>query len=177
VDHLGPDNAFWDDGEWISWDSIPDWDEGNTSHLARLEHQAALAIAFPKADLTLVPYFQNLLALAEGYYRDTGNHLQVYGDIGELFGAITYGISLHRQYAQGSDGKLGRDFVEIKTITPFKKVDKVTVNLDRHFSKLLIVKIDDSFQVSGRMLARKDLPATRSRQLEVHWNGLRPDLR
>lgn len=33
----------------------------------------------------------------------------MYGDIGELFGAITYGIKLNKSYVQGSDGRLGND--------------------------------------------------------------------
>lgn len=67
-----------------------------------------------------IPYFEDLTSLAESYHLETGLHLSVYGDIGELFGAITYGIKLNRTYAQGSDGRLGNDHVEIKTITPFK---------------------------------------------------------
>ncbi len=52
-------------------------------------------------------------------HLQTGLHLQVYGDIGELFAAITHGVKLHKNYAQGSDSRLGNDFIEVKTITPF----------------------------------------------------------
>lgn len=158
---LGPDNAIWDDGEWIGHAEIG-------SHLAELELRAR----YPKADLTLIPYFKQLLSLAEDYHFETGRHLQVYGDIGELFGAIHYGIQLHRNYAKGSDGRLGDDFVEIKTITPFKQTDTVIVRLDRNFSKLLIVKIDDAFQVFGRMIDRRDLPTAKGKRLTVTWDGL-----
>ena len=58
----------------------------------------------------------------KSYHRETGLHLAVYGDIGELFGAITYGIKLNKTYAQGADGRLGNDHVEVKTITPFKRL-------------------------------------------------------
>ena len=115
---LGPDNAFWIDGEWLDWDSIIDPEEVRYSRLAELEREAHLRLKYPNADLTLIPYFQDLLTLAESYFQETGQHLNVYGDIGELFGAIMYGIKLHRNYAQGSDGRLGDDFVEIKTISP-----------------------------------------------------------
>lgn len=169
---LGPDNAFWDDGEWISWDSIPDEDEIGSSHLAKLEHEAELRLQFPNADISLIPYFQDLLSLAEGYHRDTGKHLQVYGDIGELFGAIVHGIKLHRNYAQGSDGKLGNDFVEIKTITPFNRHDRVSVCLDGNFSKLLVVKVDQDFKVAGRIVDRKHLRNTKGRVFRLTWESL-----
>ncbi len=174
---LGPDNAFWIDGEWVSWDSIPveDDEEFERSHLARLEHEAELRWLYPKADLALVPMFRDLLELAERYHRETGRHLQVYGDIGELFGAIAFGIKLHRNYAMGSDGRLGNDFVEIKTLTPFKKKDSAILRLDRHFSKVLLVKISEDFAVSGRLIDRKELSRRTVGNLRVTWsqvNGL-----
>lgn len=169
---LGPDNAFWIDGEWLSWDNIPDEDDESfeCSHLARLEHEAELRWRYPKADIALVPVFRDLLELAERYHRGTRRHLQVYGDIGELFGAIAFGIRLHQNYAKGSDGRLGSDFVEVKTITPFKKNDTVTLRLDRHFSKVLLVKISEKFAVSGRLIDRKDLTRRNEGVLRVTWN-------
>ena len=158
---LGPHNAIWDDGEWISWRQI-------NSQLAEMELQAK----YPKADLTLVPFFEDLLQIAEEYHLATDSHLQVYGDIGELFGAITYGIKLHRNYAQGSDGWLGNDPVEIKTITPFKARDEVTIRLDRNFSKLLVVRIDEDFQVSGRMIRRKSLGKPGGKRVRLTWTRI-----
>jgi hypothetical protein len=158
---LGPHNAIWDDGEWISWKSI-------NSHLERLELQAR----FPNADVSLIPIFEELLSLAENYHYTTGKHLHVYGDIGELFGAITYGIKLHKNYAKGSDGRLKNDFVEIKTITPFKKTQSVNVRLDRHFSKLLVVKIDEDFEVAGVLVERSRLPRVSGSILRINWEQL-----
>ena len=106
------------------------------------------------------------------YHRETGRHLQVYGDIGELFGAIMYGIRLHQNYAQGSDGRVGGDFVDFKTITPFKTNNTVSVRLDRHFSKLLIVRIDEHFQVTGSLIDRKLLPKSKGNRLRVTWDML-----
>lgn len=153
------DNAIYDDGEWITWTEI-------NSHLERLELEAQ----YPNADIELVPVFENLLSIAEDYHRLTGRHLQVYGDIGEIYGAITYGIRLHRNYAQGSDGKLGNDFVEVKTITPFKSNDVVALNLKRNFSKVLIVKIDSDFEVKGKLIDRKALPKAKGDKLMIGWD-------
>jgi hypothetical protein len=152
------DNAIYDDGEWITWTEI-------NSHLERLEFEAR----FPDLDVDLVPVFQDLLEVAIQYNELTGSHLQVYGDLGELYGAITHGIKLHRNYAQGSDGKIDNDFVEIKTITPFKSNNIVTLNLERNFSKVLIVKIDENFEISSKLLDRKSLPKTKGKQLRLDW--------
>lgn len=153
------DNAVYDDGEWITWTEI-------NSHLERLELKAR----YPNADLELVPIFEDLLATAEHYHLLTGNHLQVYGDIGELYGAITYGIKLHRNYAKGSDGRLGDHFVEVKTITPFKSSNTITLNLKRNFSKVLIVRIDREFQVEGKLIDRKVLPKVKRDTLQLNWD-------
>ena len=80
-----PDNAIYDDGEWITWTEI-------NSLLERLEFEAR----FPNLDVDLVPIFQDLLSVAQDYHELTGSHLQVRGDLGELYGAITHGIKLHR---------------------------------------------------------------------------------
>ncbi|MCE8523481.1 hypothetical protein KBY30_21050 [Ruegeria pomeroyi] len=166
---LGPDNAFWIDGEWLDWDSIIDPEEVRYSRLAELEREASLRLQYPNADLALVPYFRDLLKLAEAYFFETGQHLNVYGDIGELFGAIMYGIKLHKNYAQGSDGKLGKDFVEIKTIAPTNNKEQTSVRLDRHFNKLLLVKVSDDFEVSGRLVNRADLPKRKGKIMHLSW--------
>jgi len=99
-----------------------------------------------------------MISVAEHYYHETGGHLPLYGDIGELFGAITYGIKLHRQYAKGSDGRLDDDFIEVKTISPFKTNDYVEVAAKGHFSQLLVVKINHKFEIACRLIPRKYLP-------------------
>lgn len=159
------DNAFYEDGEWITWTEI-------NSHLEQLEFEAA----FPNLDVELVPVFQDLLSVAVHYHELTGSHLQVYGDLGELYGAITHGLKLHRNYAQGSDGKIGNHFVEVKTITPFKRNDTITLNLKRNFSKVLIVKIDANFEVQSKLIDRKSLPKAKSDRLSLKWADVNPEI-
>ena len=158
ADMWNEDNAIYDDGEWITWTEI-------NTHLARLEFEARS----PNLDVDLVPIFQDLLAVAQNYYELTGSHLQVYGDLGGLYGAITHGLKLHRNYAQGSDGKIGNHFVEVKTITPFKSNDTITLNLKSNFSKILIVKIDSDFEVQGKLIDRKALPKVKGTSLKLSW--------
>jgi len=155
---LGPDNAIWDDGEWISWDQIDE----------QIQYKEWRA-RYPLADLSVVSIFESLLSTAEEYHNLTGRHLQVYGDIGELYGMITHGLKLHRNYAQGSDGRLGNDLVEVKTITPFKGKNVVVLNLKRNFSKVLIVKISTDFEVWGKLIDRKALPRVKGDKLVLNW--------
>ncbi len=158
---LGLDNAIWDDGEWVSWVHI-------NSALARME----LRRRYPLADLNLLSTFKDLLQLAENFHLMTGRHLQVYGELGELFAAVTYGIRLHRPYAAGSDGRMGNDFVEVKTISPMKKKPTVTVDLKGNFSRVVVVRIDPEFEVSARTIARAKLPTSSTGRVNLNWNLL-----
>ncbi|UUR08131.1 hypothetical protein [Sphingomonas glaciei] len=151
-------NAFWDDGEWITWDDI-------NEQIQYKEWRPR----YPNADLSLVSVFENLLETAQSYHGLTGQHLQVYGDIGELYGVITHGLKLNRNYAQGSDGRIGDDFVEVKTITPFKSNDVVTLNMARNFNKALIVKINESFEIRGELIDRRSLPKSTGDRLRLDW--------
>ena len=126
------DRAFYDDGEWVTWSEIDE-------QLRYKEWGAK----YPNAIRSMIPYFEDLLSLAESYHLETGLHLSVYGD-----------------------------HVEVKTITPFKTKDVVVVDTNGHFNKLLVVKINEDFQVSGRMIDRKDLPKREGRYLRVRWGDL-----
>ncbi|MFZ2099603.1 MAG: hypothetical protein WAU86_03465 [Oricola sp.] len=154
-------DSIWNDGEWVSWDDI---NQKIQYHEWR--------VRYPNADISLVPIFEQLISAAEHYYSITGSHLQVYGDIGELYGAITYGIKLHKNYAQGSDGRLGNDFIEVKTITPFNKKNRISVSLSGNFSKLFVVKINADFEISGRLINRADLPKSEGKNLVLRWHDL-----
>jgi hypothetical protein len=158
---LEPDSAFYDDGEWITWDEI-------NEQIQYKEWRAR----YPHADLSIVSIFENLLTTAQSYHQISGRHLQVYGDIGELYGVITHGMKLHRNYAQGSDCRIGNHLVEVKTITPFKNNDIVTLNLARNFSKVLLVKINEDFEVRGKLIDRKALPKTKGGKLRISWDRL-----
>lgn len=70
-----PNNAFWDDGEWVTWDEINE----------QIQYKEWGA-KYPNADLSLVSIFEELMSTAEAFFCHTGKHLHVYGDIGEIFG-------------------------------------------------------------------------------------------
>lgn len=161
MNELGPENAIWDDGEWVSWENI-------NSHLARLE----FLDRFPHGNPELSPALRDLISAASGYHMQTGKHLQLHGAIGELFGAVYFGVTLHKPFAQGSDGRLGNDFVEIKTISPLKGKDIVTVKRAGNFNRLLVVKIDEDYEVSGRMVDRADIEKGSGKLMRIKWSDI-----
>ena len=125
------DGIYLGDGEWISWSDFGEAepDSEYETHLARLEGESDLAHRFPCADTTVLRQFLRLGNAAQEQFEMTGRHLNIYGELGELFAAARYGISLHaKPDAPGSDGRLGNAFMEIKTISPRSTTDRVTVS-------------------------------------------------
>lgn len=54
---LETNNAFWDDGEWVSWDEIDE----------QIQYKEWRA-RYPDADLSVVSVFESLLATAQEYH-------------------------------------------------------------------------------------------------------------
>lgn len=153
-------DGIYDDGEWISWDWIN-----------QQLHKNELRREFPNAEPEVVQLFQDLVDLAANYYQLTGRYLQIWGELGELFAEIQYGIKRHRPGAPGSDGRMGNDFVEIKTISPEKTGHKVEVKRAGNFNKLLVVRISEDFQFEARMIDRRRLGKGVGKA-RVNWNSL-----
>jgi hypothetical protein len=158
-----PGNAVWDDGEWISWDGINEQ-----------LYEQELKQRFPNADPELVQVFEELVDIAHNYKDITGRYLQVFGELGELFAEITFGIKRHKPGTQGSDGRLGNDFIEIKTITPEKKRAKVTVKRNGNFNKLVVVRIGAEFDFQARMIDRKNMSKGPGKLARVAWSSMEP---
>jgi hypothetical protein len=150
--------GIWDDGEWISWDYI-------NQHL----YEQELKREFPESRPELVMVFQDLLDVAAQYKGLTGRYLQIWGELGELYAEIKFGVKRHRPMAQGSDGKLGDDFVEVKTISPEKGVDRVQVKRAGNFNKLLVVKISEEFEFTARLIDRKALRKGDGKHAKYVW--------
>lgn len=125
-----------------------------------------------QADARLVEIFDSLVESAASYYTLTGRYLQLWGELGELFAEIEYGIKRHKPHAKGSDGKLGNDFVEVKTISPEKDGDHIKVKSAGNFNKLLVVRITEAFEFEGRLVARKHLTKGEGAHLRVSWSAL-----
>lgn len=151
-------DGIYDDGEWISWD----WING---HIADQE----LRGEFPNANLQVVKIFQELVALADAYKRETGRYLQIWGELGELYAEIKFGVVRHRPGTQGSDGRIGNDWVEVKTISPEKLNEVIQVKRAGNFNKLLVVKISEDFEFDARLIDRKLLRKGNGKHAKLKW--------
>lgn len=122
----------------------------------------------------LMEIFENLVESALAYHELTGRYLQIWGELGELYAEVKYGIKRHRPHSQGSDGKLGNNFIEVKTISPEKNGEEVQVKRAGNFNKLLVVRISENFEFEGRLLDRKQLPKGEGAHARVSWSALHP---
>jgi hypothetical protein len=156
-----PSEGIWDDGEWISWDYINQCIHGE-------ERQAEFPLASPE----LIDLFDRLVEMAFEYKRATGRYLPIFGELGELYAELRYGIKRHRPHAPGSDGTLGNDFVEVKTITPLKRAPKVHVKRAGNFSKLVVVKISADFEFEAKMIDRSALHKGPGRRASISWSSM-----
>ena len=123
-------------------------------------------------DLALIKIFESLVESAMSYYPLTGRYLQIWGELGELYAEIEYGIKRHKPHTSGSDGKLGNDYIEIKTISPEKAGELVQVKRAGNFNKLLVIKISEDFEFEGRFIERKKLSKGNGKHARVSWPKL-----
>lgn len=138
-----------------------EWQPLDESELLSLESQA---------DPELVDIFDTLVDCANSYHLLTGRYLQIWGELGELYAEIEYGIKRHKPHTRGSDGKIGNDYIEIKTISPEKKADGlVQVKRAGNFNKLLLIKIAEDFSFEGQFIERKKIPKGVGKHARVSW--------
>ncbi len=155
-------DGIWDDGEWVSWE----WIDNELN-------ERALRERYPCPSVALVHIFEDLVNVAADYKYITGRYLPVFGELGELFAEMTFGIKRHKPRTQGSDGRLGNDFVEVKTITPEKKDDKVRVKRAGNFSKLVVVRISEDFEFEARILDRSKISKGSGKLATVSWSSIK----
>lgn len=159
----GPSDAIWEDGEWVSWE----WINGQL-------YEQELEGQYPKADLEVAKVFEDLVDVAIEYKHITGRYLSIFGELGELFAEITFGIQRHKPGTPGSDGRIGNDWVEVKTITPEKKNENVFVKRAGNFNKLVVVKISEDFEFEARMLDRSEMAKGKGKLAKISWSSMKP---
>lgn len=126
----------------------------------------------PSGEPEVAQAFRNLVDVASKYRELTGRHLSIFGELGELYAEVTHGIKRHRLYAAGSDGRLGNDLIEIKTIAPGNRSNKVRVKRSGNFSKVMLVRITDDYDFESRMVERKMLRKGSGKWITLSWSGL-----
>jgi hypothetical protein len=145
--------------------SSDEWEELDDSELS----DEKLPI---NSELSVV--FDNLIHNAKLFHELTNRYLQIWGELGELYGELHFGIKRHKPHTKGSDGKLGNDFIEIKTISPEKSLEEVRVKRAGNFNKLLIVKINEDFSFEGQIIARKSLSKGEGKHVRASWKKQKP---
>ena len=112
---------------------------------------------FPYSILEQTEIFQDLVECATRHFENTGRYLQVWGELGEIYAEIKFGLRRHGTHTAGSDGTINGKLVEVKTISPEKSNDRVMVKSQGDFEQLLIVRIDQDFQFQGKLFNRCEL--------------------
>lgn len=131
--------------------------EGEPEEDAASVQPARSREGFPFSILEQTAIFQDLVVCAERHYQNTGRYLQVWGELGEIYAEIKFGLRRNATHAPGSDGTIDGKRVEVKTISPEKTSEHVLVKSQGNFEKLLIVLIDQEFQFQSKLLDRSEL--------------------
>lgn len=156
IESLNFTNAVWDDGEWVSWAEINRYVEEDVLE----EDEEWLESDEPSKGEPSPEFWQRLMNLiweAKASLEKGDNIGPQIGEIGEMYAEAKFGIKRHRPNTQGSDGKLGNDFVEVKTISPLKKKPKVRVKRAGNWNRLVIVKISKEWVFDSKIFDRKQL--------------------
>lgn len=141
--------------EWVDSelkDQLPD----DASSLVASE-QIRSREGFPYSAEEQIEIFEDLVDCAERHFTNTGRYLQVWGELGEIYAEIKFGLRRHGTHQAGSDGTIAGNLVEVKTISPEKGNDHVLVKRQGNFEQLLIVRIDKDFQFTGKLVDRSRL--------------------
>lgn len=141
--------------EWIDTE-LQDQPPENASSL-KCKEQFRSREGYPYSVLEQVEIFEDLVDCAVRHFRNTGRYLQVWGELGEIYAEIRFGLRRHASHQAGSDGTIAGKLVEVKTISPEKANAHVVVKRQGDFEQLLIVRIDGEFQFTGKLIDRARL--------------------
>lgn len=140
------------DKEWIN-DQLEDEPEDDAHSVKPFQSREGFPFSVPEQ----IEIFQDLVDCAARHFENTGRYLQVWGELGEIYAEIKFGLRRHATHAPGSDGTIAGKLVEVKTISPEKTNDHVLVKSQGNFEQLLIVRIDRDFQFQGKLIDRSVL--------------------
>jgi hypothetical protein len=163
--------AIWDDGEWISWAWINEQIDAQEQ-----DQRATEANEQEFDDIGRAPSLEllfRILAAKEHYERTLGEISPDWGSIGEAYIAERFDVKLCSRHAEGHDGRLGNELIEIKTITPYKQHAVTTVKRSGNFSILAVVRIAIDGGVKVRFVRRDQLPqGNGGKRIVITWAAL-----
>ncbi len=155
--------GIWGDGEWTSWDYIDsvlgDYTEEEPKPLRECSYKELLEV--------VKNHFESDEEIENGF--------PIYGEIGELYIESRFGMVRHEPYTQGSDGKIGQNFVEVKTISPLRDSRDVRVKRAGNFNVLAIVKIDCDLRIDAKLIKRSRLPKGQGKYTSAKWDDFASD--
>jgi hypothetical protein len=122
---------------------------------------------YPYSVLEQAEILADLVDCADRHFRNTGRYLQVWGELGEIYAEVQFGLRRHETHRAGSDGTIDGRRVEVKTISPERAGDDVVVKSQGDFEQLLIVRIDNNFAFTGKLFDRNELARGGGRFLRV----------
>lgn len=125
---------------------------------------------FQLCTLEQTEIFHDLIDSAIRHFENTGRYLQIWGELGEIYAEIKFGLRRHGTHTAGSDGIIDGKLVEVKTISPDKASDLVLVKSQGDFEQLLIVRIDRDFQFKGKIVDRNMLKGVGGKFLRGRLN-------
>lgn len=126
---------------------------------------------FPFSVLEQAEILEDLVDCAQRHFQNTGRYLQVWGELGEIYAEVRFGLCRHGTHRAGSDGTIGGKLVEVKTISPEKASDQVVVKSQGDFEQLLVVRIDENFAFTGKLFGREDLAGGKGRFFRARLRG------
>ena len=141
--------------EWI--DSELDGEQQDYAYSIEPDEFFQSREGFPFSVLDQAEIFHDLVDCASRHFDNTGRYLQVWGELGEIYAEIKFGLRRHGSHKAGSDGTIADKLVEVKTISPEKLSDRVLVKSQGNFEQLLIVRIDKDFQFQAKLFDRSEL--------------------
>jgi hypothetical protein len=126
---------------------------------------------FPLSVLRQAEILEDLIDCATRHFENTGRYLQVWGELGEIYAEVKFGLCRHGTHRAGSDGTIDGKLVEVKTISPEKASDQVLVKSQGDFEQLLVVRIDENFEFKGKLIDREELAGAGGRFLRARLLG------
>lgn len=127
----------------------------------------------PFSVLEQAQILEDLVDCAERHLQNTGRYLQIWGELGEIYAEVRFGLRRHGSHEPGSDGTINGKLVEVKTISPEKAGDHVVVKRQGNFEQLLIVRIDEHFNFTAKLFNRDALADGGGRFLKAHLPSAR----
>ena len=168
ADAAGSGMAPWDweyiDRKWVDsqFDDVSDDKSIHIEQGTRFKSRDG----FPYSTLEQAEIFYDLVDCATRHFENTGRYLQIWGELGEIYAEIEFGLRRHGTHEAGSDGTICEKLVEVKTISPEKTSDYVLVKSQGNFEQLLIVRINQDFEFEGKIIDRSELKGSSGKFLK-----------